>query len=184
MIYTFIPYSIEKNLGKAYNQCLDLLPNDNDFAVLLDHDACFTTYNWYKQLNGITNKYTECGCFVSMTNRIGCEWQRLYTPDSENWNNNDIYTHRIAGAELYANYYDDIKDVSKVDRGKVLGGVMILIKKSIWKKVGGFKEKGILGIDNQLHWDLMDIDEKVYLMKGVYLYHFYRGETNDKSHLL
>jgi len=66
----------------------------------------------------------------------------------------------------------------------VLSGVLILIRKAVWKKIGGFVEKQLLSVDNNLHWALMDKKEKLYLMKGVYLYHWYRGgDIGDDKHL-
>ena len=64
MIYTFIPYSVDKNYGEACNEMMDLLPEDG-WGCILDHDICFTTYNWYVQLNEIIKKnvngtYTAC----------------------------------------------------------------------------------------------------------------------------
>jgi GT2 family glycosyltransferase len=61
---------------------------------------------------------------------------------------------------------------------------MILIQKRLWKKIGGFLENGMLGVDNDLHTKVIKSNEKLYLMRGVYLYHWYRWPNyKDKSHL-
>ncbi len=185
MIYYTIPWDTSKNIGKYYNAFMRLLPSDNDFACFVDGDACFTTQFFGKQLEDIVNLYPECSCFTSMANRIGCKWQQQFDQNSAEWLNNDMAFHRAKGKEIQFKHYATIADVSDVPRGEVLGGVLILIKKSLWKKIGGFKETGMLGIDNDLHWKCMDAGEKVYLMKGVYLYHWYRGgDMSDKQHLL
>lgn len=182
MIYYSIPWDTTKNIGKYYNKFMRALPNDDDFACFLDGDAMFTTQFFGKQLEEIIYKYPECGCFTAKANRIGCLWQRQ---DGVDWENNDINYHRDKGKEFQYELYDEIKDVSNVTRMEVLGGVLILIKKSTWEKIGKFKEDGMLGVDNDIHWKCMDNEEKVYLMKGVYLYHYYRnGKSEDKNHLL
>lgn len=182
MIYSTIPWDSSKNIGKYYNKFMSILPSNDDFACFTDSDASFTTNYYGKDLETYINKYPECGCFVAMANRIGCKWQQQ--PGVE-WLNNDMKFHRAMGESIALNSNYIIEDVSNVPRGEVLGGFLILIKKSVWKKVGGFKETGMLGIDNDLHWKCMDNNEKVYLMKGVYLYHWYRGgDMTNKQHLL
>jgi len=184
MIYTFIPYSLTKNLGAEYNKFMSLLPNDDDFAVLLDHDTMITDYNWYKRLVEYTEIYPECGCFIGRANRLGCLWQRTFDEDTKEWRNNDIKFHRKY-AEKLIKRHPEVLDVSNVDPGDVMGGVLILIKKSLWIKAGGFKEGDILGVDNDMHWKLQKLKEKVYMMQSIYLYHWYRGgNREDKSHLL
>lgn len=182
MIYYSIPWDSTKNIGKYYNAFMKILPSDNDFACFVDGDACFTTQTFGKQLEDVIQAHPECGCFTAMCNRIGCLYQQQ--PDI-NQRNNDIAYHRAKGSEIWALHKTKINDISNVDPGQVLGGVLILLKKSVWKTIGGFKEFGMLGIDNDLHWKCMDHHEKVYLMRGIYLYHWYRGGNQaDKQHLL
>jgi GT2 family glycosyltransferase len=181
MIYTSIPYSSDKRLGKAYNTFMNKLPNEDDIGCLLDHDAMFTTTDWHKQISAIAEKNPEAGCFVTMTNRIGCKWQRQPGVDQEN---HDMKYHREVGQQVQQQSYDTVEDVTNKDRQEVLGGVMILLRKSVWRKIGGFTEDGILGVDNDLHWRIQKYKQKVYLMRGVYLYHWYRADGKGKKHLL
>lgn len=181
MIYYSQPYNVDKNIGQYYNEEMEMLPNDFDFRCFTDGDSMFTTQTYGHALLDYVEMYPECGVFVCMTNRIGCEWQCLPGVNKED---HDMRYHRRLGEKLQAEQYGKIEDVSNVHPGKVLGGVLILIRKDVWKKVGGFKTDGILGVDNHLHWACQKHGEKVYLMKGIYTYHWYRGETGDKSHLL
>ena len=175
-----IPWNTEKNIGVYYNDVCNRL-RENEFACFIDGDAVFTTKFFGKQLEDIISKYPECGLFTCPASKMGCVWQRV-----ENLQNSeDMGYHREIGKRLFIEKYDNITDVSDVDRLHVLGGVLILISKKIWRKLGGFKTEGILGIDNDIHWRAMDAGEKVYLMNGVYLYHWYRGgNESDKGHLL
>lgn len=180
MIYFFIPWDTGKNLGRCYNQCLSILPNENDYACFIDGDANFTTTFFGKQLEDIVKKYPECGIFTAYANRIGCSWQRKGI-----WKSDDMIVHREIGRMLSESDYDAIEDHSRIGNENQMGGVLMLIRKSTWEKVGKFNDNGILGIDNDFHRKAEASGEKVYLMKGVYLYHYYRmGNEHDKQHLL
>ena len=52
MIHTYIPYAPKTqklNLGWAYNNFMSLVEED-DWVLFLDHDATFTTRDWYPQI--------------------------------------------------------------------------------------------------------------------------------------
>ena len=64
----------------------------------------------------------------------------------------------------------------------------MLIKKSVWKQVGGFpentKKANILGVDNVFSQKILDAGLEILVMEGVYVWHTYRlGDTNNTSHL-
>ena len=44
---------------------------DDDWACFLDHDAMFTTLDWYHQMESLIAEYPGAGCFTAMTNRVG-----------------------------------------------------------------------------------------------------------------
>jgi len=170
-IHNFIAYTTseeEKNLGKAYNRYMGLLPNDNDWACFLDHDAMFTTSDWYHQLYEIIDANPEYSCFTAVTNRIGNPDQKFAGIDQ---NNHDIVYHREIGKKAQEQFRTEVKDITK---RQLLSGVMILVQKSAWKKAGKFSEKGFLGIDNYFDKALREKEMKTGITKGVYLYHWYR----------
>ena len=182
MIYYNIPWNTQKNLGKAYNNFMKMLPGEKDFACFIDADASFTTYFFGKQIEQVIEAHPECGVFTAMTNRVGCTYQ---IQPGVNPTNNDMAYHRAMGEKVWNENLTRITDISNVPRGTVMSGVLILIRKDIWQDIGGFKEDGMLGIDSDLHWRCMDHAQKVYLMRGVYLYHWYRNNNRtDKKHLL
>lgn len=181
MIYYSIPFSIEKNIGKYYNDFMELLPSDDDFACFVDGDTIFTTPNYGNQIEEATKKYPKVGCFTAYTNRVNCEWQIYPGVDKDN---NDMYYHRQIGKQAQERFWSKCIDVTDMPRDKVLSGFLMLLKKSVWKKIGGFKD-GVLGVDNDLHWKIQDHKESIHLMQGVYLYHWYRWPNyKDKSHLI
>lgn len=181
MIHYIIPWNSEKNIGKSYNSSMELV-SDEDYICFIDADACFTTHFFGKQLEDIVEKYPESGFFTCYTNRVGCPWQ-IYG-DSKS---NDISYHREVGKNLYDNFYDSVTQI--VDPVNALSGVLILISKKLWMDIGGFEEKGMLGIDNEFYFKAISQNKIIYRMDGVYVYHWYRGgdfsrSIESKRHLL
>ena len=173
-----MPWSQEKNIGKAYNEFMELLPEE-DYACFCDGDTMFLTSNYGAQLYDMVNKYPECEIFTCKTNRIGCIYQR----ELEMWWENNILMHDEKAALLSIEKYDHVKDISALGVDDPMGGVMILISKRVWRAIGGFKD-GMLGVDNDIHWKAIGHGEKVYMMEGVYLFHKYRnGYAKNNQHL-
>lgn len=178
-IYYSIPWDTQKNIGEYYNRFMEMM-TDNDYACFIDGDAIFTTTFFGKQLEDIIDKHPECGLFTATASRIGSKWQR-----SGDWESDDMKTHREIGKHISEKFYDTVEDVSdKTVQDDLMGGVLILIKKSVWDKIGRFKKDGMLGVDNDIYLKAQKAGEKVYLMKGVYLYHYYRGgKQSNNNHL-
>jgi len=174
MIYYFSPYSTEKKLGKHYNQCMQIIPNENDFACFVDGDAMFTTPDYGHQIEEIISKYSWCNIFTAVTNRISREEQCI----EGMYNEVNIKKHLLKGLELQTK---NRLDCCKMD--KLLSGVLILIKKKTWLKIGKFTEEGILGVDNDINKKAINHNESVLVMQGVYILHNYRMLSNNKTHL-
>jgi len=177
-IYYSTPYNSQKNLGKAYNDFMRILPEDNDFACFTDGDAMFTTHYYGTQIEDIIKKYPDCGLFTAMTNRVGTDYQCV--PGM--WENININDHWYTGSELFHKNYDKCIDIAQ---NPPLSGVLILLRKKEWKRAGGFLENKMLGIDNSIHYRVRDFGGQIKLMKGVYILHYYRaGNMHNKKHLL
>lgn len=175
MIYANIPYNKEKNLGVAYNQFMKLL-KDDDWAVFIDSDAMFLDTNFMAQIERYIKNYPDCTIFTAKTNRVGNKAQ-LYG----SWEGDSIRTHKQVAEEV--KYMDTVTDVTSTRQH--LSGVVIVLKKSTWKKLGGFKENGIIGIDTDFTIRAYKKGEKILVMDGVYVYHWYRGgDRKNIKHLL
>ncbi len=177
MIYYAIAWDSDKNLGEGYNRIMASLPNDNDWACIIDADACFTTINFGKQIEDIIKKVPKADCFTCYTNRVGRHWQIAPGVDKKS---NDIEYHRAFGKKMQEKHYGE---VGRRIKANVLSGVFMAIKKKTWLDVGGFKKEGILGVDNNFHRRLKKYNKSLFLMKGVYVYHWYRNGSKDTSHL-
>ncbi len=177
MIYHRTVWATDKNIGAAYNREMALLPSDDDYCCFLDGDAMFTTPFFGKQLEDIVRINSDCGLFTCMTNRVSCKWQ---LDDFVDWNTDDMVTHRRIGEAFCVARYEDVEDVT---HKQLLSGVLMLIRKREWRSVGGF-QNGMLGVDNAIHKAFKDNGLKVLLMRGFYVYHWYRGgDGNNKKHL-
>lgn len=174
MIYTYIPYSTkehDKDIGWAYNNFMEKLDND-DWVIFLDHDAMFTTIDWFHQIADIINKNPDAGEFSCVTNRIGNEFQKLKDIDDQN---HDIKYHRLIGKQLQEKSRNNLVEFKHPTAG--LSGVVIVTSKKAWKLAGGFKS-GFLSVDWDYTQRLNKLNLKTYIMTGVYVYHWYRGDGN------
>ena len=179
MIYVNIPYCPKEkgqDLGMAYNSFMEIIGED-DWACFLDHDAMFTTNNWYHQLEDIIEKHSDVGLFTCVMNRVGNPMQKIVGIDE---NNHDVAFHRRIGKSFQEKYYTDVRVESKLN-GWLVSGVLILLSKKAWKKSGGFKS-GFLSVDNDIHQKCIKNNIKVGIMNGVYVYHWYTADGNV-SHL-
>lgn len=174
------PYTLDKDLGAYYNREMEALPDDQDWCIFVDGDACFTTPNHGHQIQDIFNAHPEYGLFTCMTNRVGTKYQCI-----EGLFHETDFRHIFQkGKNVQVHDYLKVQDITNEDP---LSGVMIALRKAEWKKSGGFKEGiGFLGVDNSIHYAIRNAGGKVGLMKGVVLFHYYRMLTgvNDKSHLV
>lgn len=176
MLITATAYHPERKLAKAYNGIMERLHED-DWICFIDHDAVWTTYTWYVQILDYIKKYPEAGLFVARTNRIG---QPTQVPNAVRGkpgysipgNSHDMRDHRDFGRAQQTTYYLDVIDRTS----RVTSGVVIVTSKQTWKKAGGFNEKreDLGGCDTDYHRRMRPIGKKVYIMKGVYVYHWYR----------
>jgi len=173
MIHTYIPYaprSTHKNIGAVYNNFMQMLP-EGDWACFLDHDAMFTTLDWYQQLeeiiDGLKLSHPQAGLLTTCTNRIGNFEQRISGIEPQN---HDIYYHRKIGKQRQIEYGNSLRECEYL-----ISGVVILISKEVWKKTVGFTD-GFLGVDRDIDQKVRDLGYKTYIMDGVYCYHWYRAD--------
>ena len=172
MIYYFTPYSLEKNIGKSYNNYCNLVPNDSDWICLVDADVMFLTHNFGHQLNDIIEKYPNVGLFTCYTNRIGNSLQLYNNEFSKNPN---ILYHREIAKKLQKENYFKLKPLHQF-----ISGHLMMFKKQTWLDVNKFDEEGMLTIDNKFSYRVKKNGKQIMLMEGVYVFHYYRMEEGKK----
>lgn len=174
-IFNFIPYDTEENVGRAYNHYMELI-EDDDWACFIDHDAMFTTPDWFKQIQKVIAANPEYGCLSAIANRVGNPAQKVANLQDTH----DILYHRKIGKLIQQQQGTKVNDATNTH---CISGVVILVKKSVWKKAGGFAD-GFLGVDNDFHTRVVKAGEKVGVMRGLYLYHFYRAADSKYKPIL
>lgn len=177
MIYYFVPYSTEKNLGEYYNNCMALIP-EGSWGCFVDGDAMFTTPDFGHHIEQTIKDNPQYSLFTCVTNRVGTSYQCILNT----WNKEEMTFHRQMGKELKELYGTKVRDIT--DKAP-LSGVLMLINKKDWFYSDRFKEQGLLGVDNSIHYAMQKAGKKVGLMMGTYVQHYYRGgNIQDKSHLM
>lgn len=165
MLITAIAYDLDRNLGRAYNEIASRLRPD-DHVCFLDHDAVFTTYDWFRQLSEAIERYPDAGLFGAMTNRIGNKQQIAPGAPASH----DTAAHRAFGAKLMAEHGSAAIDVTNKH---LLSGVVLCFPRM--GRSGIRFADGFFGVDNQVHRDVRSSGKRVYLLPGLYVQHWYRG---------
>lgn len=179
MIYYSSPYSIDKDLGKAYNEEMDRTPSPESWVCFTDGDCQFLTPDYGHQLQEMIDKYPDTGLFTCYTNRVGNLDQCYNNIINEDPN---ILNHKRIALQLQRDKRLQVKELTGV-----ISGMLMLIKKSTWDLIHGApQELGLLSVDNHISQRILNAGMKIRLMEGVYIFHFYRLDTGieNKSHLL
>lgn len=200
MIYHFQPYSTEKNLGKAYNDHIKLI-GDDDVAVLTDGDTCWLTPDYGMVIAEYVDKYPDA-VLTCWTNRINekAEQQSKATAITTPFGSNlaiEMPVRDIANMADHlrtAEYYSK-QPIHATPLHGFVSGFCLVVPKKIWDAVNGFAEKqvyedrgpyNLLGVDNDFTNRVRAAGFPILRMESVYIWHTYRLLTGDrdKSHLL
>lgn len=179
-VHFITPYDSGKNLGKAYNDAMRLIP-DGDSACIRDIDTLFLTPEQPAIIEKYANEYPDAvlTCLVNRVSQLS-RHQLLGETVSED---SDIRNH-IKLAELQQEKFKIIRSVYEINRD--ISGVLIVVPKSVWEKVPFPDNGGCLGVDTQIGrlWRAAGI--KILRMNAVYLFHIYRlsNGVHSKKHLL
>lgn len=178
MIYFFTPYSFEKKLFEAYDTYIKLLPGKNDWACFLDGDALFFENNFGHQVQEYIDKHPDAGILTSYASRCGYKYM---VPEGNDQENDSIKYHRIKSKEIYEKLHGQVKEINNN-----ISGHLICIKKSTWLLIRDellivCSGANLLGVDTQITKIILGHGMKILLMRGIYLFHYYRL-TEGKSY--
>ena len=179
MVHIITPYSVDKNLGKAYNVAMALIP-DNDWACILDYDVMLLTPDAGQILNNYAEMFdgdNDVRMLTCFTNRIHPMSKQLF--GSVVNDNSDIKNH-ISIAESRKEY---LYQTTELD---VFSGFLMLIKKQWWEEQQFTEDLKCLGVDSDYRERLAGRGKKTLRMDGLYVWHTYRimNGIRDKRHLL
>jgi len=159
-LYPMQPYSLTMNYGAALNEAMELIP-EGAWACFLDHDAAWTTRDWYRQILEAIAFRPAAGLFTACTNRIAPRWQQAGERDCH-----DMAVHRKFGQQR-AERHRSLLDATDT---KGIGGVVLVISKSNWRAMGGFAD-GMRCVDHLAHFAQRDLGHHVYVIESLYVYH-------------
>ncbi len=166
MLVTAIAYDLKRNLGGAYREHLDRL-KPGDHCCFLDHDAIWTTRDWYPRLLEAIARYPDAGLFGAMTNRIGNKQQ--IAPGAPP--GHDMAAHRLFGEAQLKRFGTEAIDITSAH---LLSGVVMLFTAKAISKIK--ISDGFFGVDNEAHKEVRRAGLRVYLLRGLYVQHWYRGD--------
>jgi hypothetical protein len=178
-VFIRTPYSLEKNLGKAYNEEMAMIP-DGDAACFIDGDCMFLNSNYGTILHNYANEHQD-SILTCWINRIHPLATGQLFPGIADWT-----------VQQCLEQADKIKDLTCTTllTGSVSGTLMIVPKK-IWDRykfceVNTYRpsEPNLLGCDNHYTNLVRGNGVKVKRMNGLLIYHQYRLLTGKKDHLL
>lgn len=187
MILDIIPYSTEKNLGKAYNEAMALAPDDSH-VCLRDGDTCWLTPDYGVHIAEYVRLHPNA-VLTCWTNRINEKAAQQYKGWKELLrNNSDIKIHIELAESLKTNFYKITPLYGFVS------GFCLIVPKSVWNnhkfsETQVYSDRGptnMLGVDNDFTNRIRAAGIPVLRMDGIYIWHTYRLLTgdNNKSHLL
>lgn len=176
MIHVMKPFRTDKDLGKAYNSAMQMIP-DGDWGCLCDLDTCFLTPDAGTILHEYASHFPDAGLFTCMTNRV----HELST--------DQLYAGRVSGnfdikhhAEIAKNQKRHLYNVTPINHP--ISGYLMMVKKEVWKETKFSELCGCLGVDNFFSAAILARGLKILRMDGLYLWHSYRiNDVKDKSHL-
>lgn len=176
-IHYMTPFSSEKDLGKAYNKCFEVI-GENDWVCLRDLDTMFLTHDAPNIIEKYVKQLPNTGIFTCYTNRISLSSShQLLNPDRID-DRSDIRAH-IELAELRRNM------VTHTELKSIISGFLMVISKRTWNTHKFDEGQGCLGIDNKYSQRILNSGLKIIRINSLYVWHSYRLLTGvyHRKHL-
>lgn len=165
------PYSPSLNIGGEYNQCISEL-TDDCYVVLRDGDTMFLTPDWGKHIEEIISENPGYDLITCVTNRIG--FKDLCVDGM--FDCADIGLHLMKSMEINRYFRREVTPTPAAP------GMLMIFHKSLWAKVGGFKENSIY-FDKEFSRAVTKHGGKIGAARGLYLLHLYRfGQPNPREY--
>jgi len=161
-------------MGTAYNNCLSQHP-DKDWLAIIDHDAMFTTYDWYPQLQHAIQENPKAKAFTCRVNRLASLRQMVPGVDPHN---HDISYHRRLGKYLSKYHWGKTTPHINPKEAGNYSGVFLCVSIETMRSLGGFPATGqTLGQDNLIHKKILESGHEFHVVNGIYMYHWYRADN-------
>ena len=186
MILDIIPYSTDKNLGKAYNDAFRNTSDEVTHICFRDGDTCWLTPDYGVHLAEYVRLHPNA-VLTCWTNRINEKAEQQAKIDEIRLCK-DMGIHILNAEDCKTNVYH----ISTL-HGFVSGFCMV-IPRSVWNnhkfaEQQVYSDRGptnMLGVDNDFTNRIRAAGIPVLRMDGLYIWHTYRllQGDKDKTHLL
>lgn len=178
-IHDCIPFSLEKNLGKAYNQAFE--STTSDWLCLRDYDTMFLSPNSIPIMYKYIEKFPDTGIFICRTNRIGGKAVNQLAKGLTKASDNDSIRFWEGQARRM-----ESKGIICTEVYDVISGYLMLISRKTWEEIKFNENMKCLGVDNQFSEEVLRSGRKIRVMESILVWHTYRlsGGIQNKSHLL
>lgn len=176
MIFDITPFRTDKNIGKAYNERIELLPDDA-WIIIRDGDCMYLTPDYGVIIeNIIKNHGEEYALIGALTNRLGIEelcYKGKFNEET------DAYYHYVRANTIKSTNKGLIKET------QMCAGFFMMFKKETWLKVGGFSEDMADApfTDKRFSAKIIKNGGKIGIAQDLYLFHCYRiwEKTHEKA---
>jgi GT2 family glycosyltransferase len=166
-----IPYSLAANLADAYNDAVRAAPGE--WILFTDADSMMLVPDYGHLIEETIARNPGAGLITAVTNRIGARSQ--------------LSEHGLM-AEPSLLRLREVALARRLKFGAVVkaiqppvSGVFMLFRRDVWKRVGGFKGRGLLGVDWRFSRDVHEAGLPILRMEGLFVAHFYRLDAGQKS---
>lgn len=169
-----IPFSFQKDLGRAYNEAMSKVTDD--YCILMDYDAMILTPNTLPLVDKYVKAHPEAALLTGYATRSHM---------SSSQHHPVMNTGNVLTAIHMAEKIERLPmKVKKLDRN--VTGFFMVLKKSTWEKYKFIEGIGCLGVDTDYWQQLIKGGETILLMETVLVWHTYRLRNGIKSkdHLL
>jgi hypothetical protein len=154
------------------------LPSDDSWILFSDRDTYFPHPHYGKHIEAVINRHgNKFDLFTCMTNRVGTGYQCVRGM----WNTDSGKAFEDRAKSLWLAQGVAVEDITA---NTPISGMAILVKKRLLTEGRQLKSGLMLGADNDFHYIAQESNKRVGLMKGIFIYHYYRnGDRNNTRHL-
>lgn len=178
-IHFIKPFSLDKRLGKAYNDTIKHLPV-NDWVCVMDYDAMLLDPGQVKRMYDYIYAYPSTHLFVCYGSRAkdGVPQQYLFGRMEGSTN---IQDHINIAKNLLAVQNFPVKEVIRS-----VAGFLMLFSVKTWQKFPFDESRKCLTVDTNFSKRILRAGGKILLMESIYIWHTYRLLEGKQSikHLL
>lgn len=178
MVHAITPYREDKNLGLAYNNAMQQIP-DGDWACITDWDVLYLLPETISHLNEYTRLLPDTGIFTCYGSRSHVNSVNQMLPAGRSEIDNIRYHIDVAKKQTEQLY-------KATDLFRHLSGFLMMISKATWDQYKFIDNMKCLDVDNIYSNKILAAGLPIRRMDGVYVWHSYRidKDVKDTSHLL